>query len=241
MKEKSIKQKEFNQAMKAYHEHRYYQHIYKLVSFLNISLQLLLLIRIFSLDITWYGFFVAFLIAYFLTDFINGLVHMYMDNNDNYSSKWGAFIASFHLHHQTQTYNNNNLFFIYFNESGAKFWLVPYLLFVVVFSTFAVAPMLLLVLILIGVLSSVAEVSHYLCHNGNSKFIFFLQKYRILLPMSHHRHHHEKENEGYAFLNGTSDFIIDIIAKKLYKGYKDGTDKHFETYEGEGTLNRRKE
>ncbi len=58
--------------------------------------------------------------------------------------------------------------------------------------------------------------------------------------MSHHRHHHEKENEGYAFLNGTSDFIIDMIAKKLYKGYKDGTDKHFETYEDEGTLNRAK-
>ena len=234
----TIKQKEFNQAMKAYHSHDYYQYIYKLVSFLNVSLQLILLVKAFFLDITWYGFFMALFIAYFLTDFINGLVHMYMDNNDQYNSKWGAFIASFHLHHQTEKYRDANLFLIYFNESGAKFWLVPYQLLVLVLSTFALNHVLLLILIMIGILSSVAEVSHYLCHNKESKFIALLQKYRILLPMSHHKKHHENENESYAFLNGSSDFIIDVIAKKLYMGYKNGTDKHFEKYEGTGTMNR---
>jgi len=234
----TVKQKEFNRAMKIYHSHNYYQYIYKLVSILNVSLQLILVFKAVSLDITWYGFFMALFIAYFLTDFINGLVHMYMDNNDNYSSKWGPFIASFHLHHQTQKYKDANLFFIYFNESGAKFWLVPYLLSVLLLSTSALPSFLLLLFIMIGILSSVAEVSHYLCHNGESKFITLLQKYRILLPMSHHRQHHVNENEGYAFLNGSSDFIIDIIAKKLYKGYKNGTDKHFESYNGKGTSNR---
>lgn len=234
----TLKQKEFKNAMKAYHSHDYYQYIYTLVSFLNVSLQLLLLLRVFSLDITWYGFFLALFLAYFLTDFINGLVHMYMDNNDNYRSKWGAFIASFHLHHQKEKYRDANLFLIYFNESGAKFWLVPYLIFVGVLTFFSVNSMILLILIMVGILSSVAEVSHYLCHNGESKMVLWLQKYRLLLPMSHHKLHHENENESYAFLNGSSDFLIDMIAKKLYTGYKNGTDKHFEHYNGEGTSNR---
>ena len=91
---------------------------------------------------------------------------------------------------------------------------------------------------MIGILSSVAEVSHYLCHNGSSKLVKTLQKYHILLSITHHEHHHQNENQSYAFLNGSSDFILDLIAKKLYSGYKDGSDKHFEHYEGIGTNNR---
>ena len=177
-------------------------------------------------------------VAYFLTDFINGLVHMYVDNNDNYNSIWGPFIASFHLHHKTEKYKDANIPLIYFNESGTKFWLVPYLFIVILLSLTSINPSVLLLLIYIGILSSVAEVSHYLCHNANSNFITKLQKYRLLLPMSHHVKHHQYDNQSYAFLNGTSDFIIDWIAKKLYRGYKSGTDEHFETYDGTGTDNR---
>ena len=234
----TIKQKEFNHAMEAYHLYGYYQYIYKMVSLFNLLLQLILLTIMLSLDIAWYEYIIALFIAYFLTDFINGLVHMYMDNNENYSSKWGAFIASFHLHHKTQHYKNANLFLVYFNESGAKFWLVPYLALIWAVSFLAINSTILLILIMIGILSSVAEVSHYLCHNSDSKSVAWLQKYRILLPMSHHKHHHQNENEGYAFLNGSSDFIIDMIAKKLYTGYKNGSDKHFEKYKGVGTENR---
>jgi len=232
------KQKEFNKAMDDYHSHPYYQYIYKCISISVVVLQFLLILEIFELNISWYSSILALFIAYFLTDFINGWVHMYMDNNDNYSYPWGSFIASFHLHHQTSKYKNANLLFIYFNESGAKFWLVPYLLVVLWLSSLNIDPFTLLVLILIGILSSVAEVSHYLCHNGSSKLVTTLQKYRILLPMSHHEHHHKEENQSYAFLNGSSDFILDFIAKKLYRGYKEGSDKHFETYKGTGTDNR---
>lgn len=232
------KQQEFNKAMESYHNHRYHQYIYKLVSMTILTLQLVLFFQLWGLNVSWYGFLFAFFIAYFLTDFINGLVHMYMDNNDDYSSIWGSFIASFHLHHKTSKYKDANLLLIYFNESGAKFWLVPYLLVVLWLSSLAINHFTLLVLILIGILSSVAEVSHYLCHNGTSELVARLQKYRIFLPVSHHQRHHQNENQSYAFLNGSSDFIIDRIAQKLYTGYKNGSDRHYEKYESAGTDNR---
>ena len=234
----TIKQKEFNNAMKSYHSHRYYKYIYKFISVTILILQFILFIKLWGLDVTWYGSIFAIFIAYFLTDFINGWVHMYMDNNDNYTSLWGSFIASFHLHHKTTKYKDANILIIYFNESGAKFWLVPYLLVVLWLSYISINSFILLILILIGIFSSIAEVSHYLCHNSTSKLVITLQKYHILLSLKHHQRHHENENQSYAFLNGSSDFILDYIAQKLYTGYKNGSDKHFEKYKGVGTDNR---
>jgi len=56
--------------------------------------------------------------------------------------------------------------------------------------------------------------------------------------MSHHKEHHAKDNVGYAFLNGMSDVLIDKIANKLYAGYQQHTDRHFENYKGLGRGNR---
>ncbi len=204
------KQNCFNKAMEKYHKYNYYQHTYKIVSILNVSMQIFLLFKLFSITLSWYMYIVGIFIIYFITDFINGLVHMYMDNNDNYSSIWGPFIASFHLHHKTQKYKDANLFMIYFNESGAKFWLVFYLLALTYISTFDINPFVLFILISFGILSSVAEVSHYLCHNSNSKFIHILQDFRLLLPMSHHINHHTYDNQGYAFLNPNYAIEIEI-------------------------------
>ncbi len=232
------KQREFNKAMESYHSHNYYQYIYRLISVTIVTLQFVLFVKFWGLNLSLSGSLIALFIAYFLTDFINGYVHMYMDNNDSYTSVWGSFIASFHLHHKTNKYKDAHILLIYFNESGAKFWLVPYLLLVLILSYLSINQFILFILILIGILSSLAEVSHYLCHNDHSKFVTTLQKYRILLPVLHHERHHQNENENYAFLNGSSDFILNVIAKKFYKGYKDGSDKHFERYEGMGTDNR---
>lgn len=240
MSQTSLQEKQlaFNKAMASYHRYRYYQYIYKVVSLTIVILQILLFVKLLSLDILWYSFVFTFFIAYFLTDFINGWVHLYMDNNENYHSLWGGFIASFHLHHQTNTYKNANLFVIYFNESGAKFWLVPYLIVVWGLGMLEIPNSIFMTLVFIGILSSVAEVSHYLCHNSNSKFVLFLQNIRLLLPMSHHKQHHQKDNTHYAFLNGSSDSLLNIIAKKYYHGYKEHSDKHFENYQGKGTDNR---
>ena len=232
------KQISFKNAMQKYHANKIYHYIYKLVSVLNVSMQLYLFILLFSLSIEWYAFSAILLGSYFMTDLINGYVHMYMDNNDNYDSMAGPFIASFHLHHKTPNYRDFPIWKIYFNESGSKFWLVPFLMLTIILSFLEVNEHLLLSLILIGILSSVAEVSHFLCHNSNSKVVLFLQDMNILLSMKHHRNHHEKDNQSYAFLNGMSDFILDKIASKIYGGYKEKTDLHAKAYVGENTDNR---
>ena len=234
----NTKQVSFNNAMKKYHENKNYQYVYKLVSSLNILMQFYLFILLFSFSIEWYIFVAILMLSYFMTDFINGYVHMYMDNNDHYDSVVGPFIASFHLHHKTPTYRNASIFRIYFNESGSKFWLVPFLMFTIILSFFSLNEYVLLCFIFIGILSSVAEVSHFLCHNSDSKTVLFLQKINILLSMEHHASHHEKDNQSYAFLNGMSDFILDKIASKIYGGYKKNSDLHSKAYVGEDTSNR---
>jgi hypothetical protein len=177
-------------------------------------------------------------IAYFITDFINGYVHMFMDNNDNYRSIMGPFIASFHLHHRHPDYRNFPIMRIYFNESGSKFWLLPFLMFTIMMSFLDINDELLFLLILVGILSSVAEVSHFLCHNSKSKFVTLLQDSHILLSQKHHANHHEKDNQSYAFLNGMSDFLLDKIAARVYGGYKENSDLHTKLYDGEDTQNR---
>ena len=234
----ALKQKEFNEAMRKFHSSKYYQLTYKAVSIINVSLELVLLYILFTLSVPFIWIIPVVFISYFITDFINGLVHLYMDNNDSYNSFYGPFIASFHLHHNTQKYKDKNLFLVYFDESGTKFWLVLYLIMVLIVSFTDINHVILSGMILVGVLSSFAEVSHYLCHNSQSKLVRFLQSIGLLLSMKHHEKHHNDDNTGYAFLNGMSDTLIDKIAKKFYKGYKDNSDKHYEKYEGEGTTNR---
>lgn len=234
----SLKQEEFNSAMKKYHKIPFYQNVYKLVSIINITLEIILFVILFSLSIPLILILPILFLAYFLTDFINGLVHLYMDHNEGYNSFFGVFIASFHLHHKTPEYKNNTIFAVYFNESGMKFWLVPYLVSVLILAIIGVNDIVLALLILVGILSSFAEVSHYLCHNSNSKSVKFLQKMGILLSMKHHKKHHNEDNNGYAFLNGMSDFLIDKIAAIFYSGYKNNSDKHYEYYQGDDTSNR---
>ena len=53
---------------------------------------------------------------------------------------------------------------------------------------------------------------------------------RILLSKKHHMKHHLKDNTNYAFLNGMTDFSINIIAKHLYNGYKNNSDLHVLAY-----------
>ncbi len=224
-------QQEFNAAMSKYDNQPLYKITYKVVSVIVVALQVVLVAISIFMQLPVYQYLFALLIAYFLTDFLNGLVHMYMDNNSNYGSFFGPFIASFHLHHKTQKYKDSNIFAIYFNESGSKFWLVIYLALTLILYLFEINSFVLLVLIYVGVLSSIAEVSHYLCHNSSSKFVSLLQRYRVLLPMHHHQKHHQLDNQSYAFLNGTTDFLIDKIANRLYFGYKNSSDQHSDKYD----------
>lgn len=225
--------------MHRYTTHKFYSWFNRFISTLNFSMQIILIGFIIDIPISIPLQFLAFIIAYLLTDFINGFIHMVMDNTDNYTSIFGPFIANFHRHHQTPMYTKRPIPIVYFNESGAKIWLVPYLIFVIVLLLgFNMSPMLLHALVYIGILSSVAEISHYLCHTSNSKIVRFLGRYRILLSRQHHELHHQCDNMHYAFLNGVSDSILNWIAKRIYPGYKKTTDLHFAHYSPDDTLKR---
>lgn len=234
-----LKQKQFIAAMELYEDKKIYTNFGKVISILNVSIQIFIIYISLSVKIDFISHLSAFVIAYFLTDFVNGLVHMYMDNNENYESIAGPLIASFHLHHRTPLYKKNNILIVYFNESGSKIWLAVFLIICTVWINWIKTnPIILYIVLYFSILSSVAEVSHYLCHVSNSKIADLFRKTGLLLDKHHHGKHHLEDNVNYAFLNGMSDPLINIIAKKICKGYKNTTDKHYEYYDGKGTKNR---
>jgi sterol desaturase/sphingolipid hydroxylase (fatty acid hydroxylase superfamily) len=231
--ELSAKQEQFNAAMNLYNSKIRYRILAASVSIIIIALQLYLLSRIWPLSIGAGWQVLSILTAYLLTDFINGLVHMFMDNNDRYDSLAGPLIANFHLHHKIPLYKKNNLLIVYFTETGSKIWLVLYLLTVLYFQAmFEVDSTVLYTLVYIGILSSVAEVSHYLCHSSTSATAGFLGDIGLLLSKRHHAKHHLQDNNNYAFLNGFTDPLLNRIAAAWYKGYKNNTDLHYANYVG---------
>jgi len=225
--------------MERYEKAGIYKVIGKTVSAVNVSLQVYLLYLVLPLSIGLPSQILSFFVAYLAADFINVLVHMFMDSNDGYDSLAGPLIAAFHLHHKTPLYKKNNLLLVYFNESGAKIWLVGYLLIAVVLIRAAlVHPVLSYITTYIGILSSAAEVSHYCCHVSDSKIAEYLRYPGLLLSKRHHGQHHIGDNINYAFLNGFTDRLLNLIARKYGRGYKDTTDRHYATYSGSGTANR---
>ncbi|MCA0403198.1 MAG: fatty acid desaturase family protein [Proteobacteria bacterium] len=228
------KAKEFKLAIEKYQKLSLYMNFEWLIAIIIISLQGFTLVNLIQ-SYQHPGLFVlifCFIIAYLATDFFNGLIHMMMDNNTQYTSVVGPFIAAFHLHHSKLKYTEKHPLIIYFNESGHKIWLAFYLVFLCLIQLkLHLNTELNLILTLFGILSSWAELSHFWCHNSsNSKIIIFLQKYYVLLSMKHHRLHHCQDNINYAFLNGLSDPLLNLIARFYYKGYKNNSDKHVDAY-----------
>ncbi|NQT63760.1 MAG: hypothetical protein HQ556_12430 [Candidatus Marinimicrobia bacterium] len=217
--------------MELYRSKTIYTTFSRLVATLNVSLQVVLIYFIWDVHLGLPGQIAAFILAFMLTDFLNGLVHMIMDHKESYDSFYGPLVANFHLHHQTPKYTKRPLPMVYFNETGAKIWLVPFLMLILLFlMNHSIPPFVLHTLVYIGILSSVAEVSHYLCHTSDSRVAHFLARIGILLSREHHVPHHEADNMNYAFLNGMSDPLINLIARTFFTGYKSTTDQHFVKY-----------
>lgn len=232
----AVKIKEYEVAIEKYKNIPWYIRIEIFFSIVVITLQSETTVTLFQqYNSTGIFFIIATIfISYFLTDFINGLVHMIVDNNDRYNSIVGPFVAAFHLHHIKLTYQEKHPIKIYFYESGHKIWLVFYLMIIFTIQRLTHLNFCLnLGLVSIGVLSSISELSHFWCHNKKqtNRFIRFLQENKILLSMQHHKLHHQKDNINYAFLNGMSDPILNRIAKQFYSGYKNFSDKHVAAYE----------
>lgn len=221
------KMAEFDAAYRLYVSRPLYPRLLGLNATLIVALQAASLGLMTQLAVPPWGWVLVFVLAYFLTDLLNGLIHLYMDNNDNYRSVIGPFVAAFHVHHKKLSYDERPLYQVYFLESGPKSWLAPFIL-----ATLALHGLGLLNdwvtlgLLMVGILSSVAEVSHFICHNRDSRLIRALQAVRLLLPRAHHARHHQFDNVNYAFLNGLSDPFINGLARRLNLGYRDRADCH---------------
>jgi hypothetical protein len=233
------KQRQFNAAMEKYEKMKRYVWVGYVCSFMNVSLQALLVLLVFQQTIGPLRQVLTLAAAYVITDFINGLVHMYMDNNENYESPTGPLVASFHLHHKTPRYQTKPLIAVYYHESGSKIWLTFFLIIAVAGVWLGpITGVAAYGIMYFSILSSVAEISHYLCHAPSSGAARFLGRIRILLPVRYHVRHHVEDNVQYAFLNGMTDPLLNVIARKMYRGYKTTTDTHYAMYEGAGTSNR---
>ena len=237
MDEKIVKQEKFNKAMALYENKKKYQIFSKVISTINVVGQIILIILLWKRNFEFHSHLISIVLAYVIADFWNGLVHMYMDNNDNYEGFFGPFVANFHLHHRTPLYKKKPVLLVYFDESGSKIWMAPLEIIVILLST-KIPTFMAFTFMYFFIFSSFAELSHYFCHAVDGKYINFMQKIKIILNKKHHAKHHVYDNMNYAFLNGVSDPLINVIAKKFYKGYKNGTDMHYENYKGNGSKNR---
>jgi len=160
----------------------------------------------------------ACLVGYVFADLVNGIVHIIADNNTRYSGPLGPLVAVFHQHHH-RAYQERPLALVYVTEIGSKVWLVPVLL----------ASTSSAVLVFFGVFSGLAEVSHYLAHRTRrGRFVRLLQRAWVLLPPDHHAVHHREDNNNYAFLNGMSDPLLNLISRGLRLGYVERADRDSE-------------
>lgn len=225
------KQEQFQLAMQRFETVSLYKGIEKTVSILNVTLQAVLLYLVLPLRVGWGWQIVALAASYALADLINGYVHLVMDHNESYECAAGPLIAKFHLHHETPRYRDRNLLSIYFYESGSKVWLVFYLALTLLLSPARHHhPVLFTIATYVGILSSVAEVSHYLCHNSQSRLALLLMRMGILLSREGHAIHHRQDNTNYCFLNGMTNPIVNWIAHRWFSGYKSHTDLHHALY-----------
>lgn len=226
------KQDEFLRAIELYETVPFYKRTGIAISVANVSLQVWL---VFHGMRGWSGILpevAAFVAAVLVADFVNGVVHLVMDRSSGYRSFVGPFVANFHLHHRIPAYRRRNLFAVYFLESGSKFWLVAWL---------AVAALVLPVvatwssawahfLVWVGLLSSWAEVSHYMCHTTRYGIQGFLERIGLVLSRRHHSRHHAEDNVEYAFLNGWTNPVLNVLARLVSPGYKTTTDLHTALY-----------
>jgi hypothetical protein len=228
-----LQRQAFLKAIGRYERVPAFKRLENITSLANVSLQVWLVIGAAQAWSHPLAELAAFVAALLVADFLNGVVHLVMDHASGYRSAIGPLVANFHLHHRIPVYRRRSLPVVYFRESGTKFWLVAYLAAVAWFlpGLLAWSPAVAHFLVLVGVLSSWAEVSHYMCHTTHYRFQPWLEKIGLGLSKAHHAHHHAEDNVGYAFLNGWSDPFLNVLARWLGSGYKNGTDLHDDLYD----------
>lgn len=223
------KQEEYRQAMDKFERHVVYRNLGAVVAGVIVFLQAVCL-AILPWGAATLAWIPLFLLAYVLADFVNGIIHMMMDNTDDYTSVIGPLVAAFHRHHHVPRYRDRPVLIVFCAENGMKNWLAIYMIGLVSILSHLPAAVAF-TLLAFSLLSSAAELSHYLCHNSKHRFVRALQAARIILHPDHHRVHHESDNTHYAFLNGMTDPLVNFIARRVCPaGYVNKTDAHSAPY-----------
>lgn len=223
------KQEQYREAMDKFEHHVVYRNLGMVVAGVIVLLQAVCL-AILPWGAATLGWIPLFLLAYVLADFVNGIIHMMMDNTDDYTSVIGPLVAAFHRHHHVPRYRDRPILVVFCAENGMKNWLAIYMVGLVSILNHVPAAVAF-TLLAFSLLSSAAELSHYLCHNSKHRFVRALQSARILLHPDHHRVHHESDNTHYAFLNGMTNPLVNFIAKRVCPaGYVTTTDAHSAPY-----------
>lgn len=223
------KEEEYRRAMETFEHHVVYRNLGAVVAG-TIVLGQAVCLALLPWGEATLAWILLFLLAYVLADFVNGFIHMMMDNAADYTSVIGPLVAAFHRHHHVPRYRDRPAWVVFLAENAMKNWLAVYMVLLVAVIAYLPAGVAF-TLLAFSLLSSFAELSHYLCHNSTHPVVRALQRARIILHPDHHRHHHEADNTHYAFLNGMTDPLLNRIAKRLYpKGYVDTTEAHSAAY-----------
>lgn len=167
----------------------------------------------------------AFLVGYFLADFLTGLVHLLCDNiplslqtiqSGRTPWEWAAY--GFHHHHIHPTdWNHNNIYFGAIVRAGFLFY-VPFSLITLLVIKNPFLQMILLVCSHSGILSQFCHAASHGRYKGN-KLVAFLQDHHIILNPSVHKIHHQQFNQNYAILNGWSNGVLNWIYRNLVAPY----------------------
>lgn len=200
------KRREYREALRRYREEPFYARLGGLVSATVLAGQAGLLALSLQDTLGWVSALLALALAWPLADLMGGVVHLLMDHHDRYTGQLGPLVAAFHLHHQQPRYEEKPLARVYIHESGFKLWL-PFFLAAGLGLGLAgwVDGLPLRLWAWTGILSSVAELSHFLVHARRRPWADRLAAMGLLLSRHHHARHHREDNVGYAFLNGWSD------------------------------------
>lgn len=157
------------------------------------------------------------ILAYVLTDFVNGIIHMIVDNLTYDKGDIGALITGFHTHHdkdngiiRDKKYKHIHPFI---SNVGSKHWLAILLY---ISLRIKLDERVHLGLFMFGVFSIFAEYSHYASHTiKDNSLINVLRRLGVMLKPDYHMIHHD-HGEYYAFLNGMTDPLINYISYVLY-------------------------
>jgi hypothetical protein len=161
---------------------------------------------------------IYFFCAVYVSDFISGLNHIYLDNSKvKYTETINDFLKiGFKVHHvyptfQWSCYNNFQPYY----EANTLF------LFNIIISIINVFTVNLLILHFVLYLTLIMQMNHYWCHSIITKkkvpyIIYKLQDIGILLNYKTHSKHHKTYDNSFCLLTGWNNKLFDYIFHNKY-------------------------